>query len=226
MSLRYARNKQTISEDEQVILSQVKIAVIGCGGLGGYIAEQLCRLGIGELTLVDYDVFEESNLNRQILANTGNLGQFKVEEAGKRLHLINPSTKLNLIRDKFSSENASLILAECDLVMDALDSITARLALQKACSALQIPFIHGAIAGWYAQITTVFPGDDTLNTLYSNQDSKGIEKELGNPAFTPAVAASWQVAEAVKVLLKKGEILRKKILFINLLDNEMDTVEL
>ena len=114
------------------------------------------------------------------------------------------------------------------MVVDALDSIPARLMLQESCKKLNIQMVHGAIAGWYGQVTTIFPGDDTLNRIYvkDKKQSKGIEEEMGNPSFTPALTASIEVSEVIKVLIGRGELLRKRILFIDLLSCEYDIVPL
>ena len=127
---RYQRNQKMISTAEQLLLFRSRIAVIGCGGLGGYVIEELARLGVGRIIAIDPDVFEEHNLNRQLLATPKTLGQ-----------------------------------------------------------------------------------------------GKGIEKELGNPAFTPAVIASLQVAEACKIVLGKGELLRRRKLSIDLLDMEIHDIQ-
>ena len=105
-----------------------------------------------------------------------------------------------------------------DVIIDALDSIETRFILQETAEKLRIPLVHGAIAGWYGQVTTIFPGDNTLDKIYSKKDMKGAEQELGNPSFTPALVASIQVSEALKILIGRGELLRKKILFINTLE--------
>jgi len=95
--------------------------------------------------------------------------------------------------------------------------------LQKVCEKLEIPMIYGAIAGWYGQVSTILPGDRTLEKIY--RADAGIESELGNPSFTPATVASIQVAEGLKVLLGKPEILSKKMLYIDLLNQEYETIE-
>jgi molybdopterin-synthase adenylyltransferase len=119
------------------------------------------------------------------------------------------------------------IIAGHDIVVDALDDIETRLFLQKLCEELNIPLVHGAIAGWYGQVTTILPGDRTLDFIYARKkESKGVEKELGNPSFTPAHVASIEVGEVVKLFIKRGELLRNKILFINMLDNDYDIVDI
>jgi len=222
---RYDRNR-IFSDSEMAKLQATKICIVGCGGLGGYLAEMLVRVGIGEVVLVDGDVFDESNLNRQLYATTNNLGKSKAEEAKKRLAAINPDTGIHAYHMKLDEGNVKEMIQGCDLVMDALDNIATRFIVQKACEALNIPMVHGAIAGWYGQVTTIMPGDRTLNRIYQENEESGIEDELGNPSFTPAVIASIQVSEALKVLTGKEEILRNKIMMVDLLDNEFQVVKI
>lgn len=219
---------KTLSKEENDSLKNFKVCVIGCGGTGGYVIEMLGRIGIGSITAVDGDVFEESNLNRQILSSTDNLGFSKALEAKIRMEKVNPLIQVKALEKMLTEDNACSILNNHDVVVDALDSIPARLLLQRSCKKFNIPMVYGAIAGWYAQITTIFPGDDTLNKIYNvdKQTSKGIEKEMGNPSFTPALAASIEVSEVIKILLGRGELLRKKMVFIDLLSTEYDIVSL
>jgi molybdopterin/thiamine biosynthesis adenylyltransferase len=91
---------------------------------------------------------------------------------------------------------------------------------------MNIPMVHGAIAGWFGQVTTIFPRDRTLNSIYPDRNARGLEKELGNPSFTPPLIASIEVSEVVKILLGRGNLLRRKILFANLLDQEYEVIEL
>jgi molybdopterin/thiamine biosynthesis adenylyltransferase len=214
---RYQRNRQTISTAEQLTLFRSRVAVIGCGGLGGYVIEQLARLGVGQLLVVDPDVFEEHNLNRQLLALPTNLGQAKVTAARNRIAAINPAVTVTAVREALSAANGHELLAGMQLVVDALDCIRVRLELAEVCAGLGVPLVHGAIGGWYGQVTTQFPGDRTLHQIYRHWvEGKGVEQQLGNPAFTPAVVASLQVVEACKVLLGGHELLRHRLLVIDL----------
>lgn len=223
---RYSRNVKTLSKEENDRLKEFKVCVVGCGGLGGYVIEMLGRIGVGSITAVDGDVFEESNLNRQILSSSESLGLSKALVAKLRMEKVNPLIKVEPVQAMLTEENSLDILKNHHVVVDALDSIPTRLMLQDSCKKLNIPMIHGAIAGWYGQVTTIFPGDDTLNKIYNKDknEAKGIEKEMGNPSFTPALTASIEVSEAIKLLLGRGELLRKKILFIDLLSSEYDIV--
>ncbi len=214
-----------ISTAQQRQLFRSTVVVIGAGGLGGYILEQLARLGVGRIVAVDDDVFEENNLNRQILSSPANLGRAKVEVAAERIADINPAVTVRPIRALFAEENAEALLAGADCVIDAVDNVAARLLLEETCEKLQKPLVYGAIAGWYGQVGTVYPGERSLQKLYQHwQGGKGIEQQLGNPSFTPAVAASLEVAEACKILLGQGRLLRCRQININLL--EMEIVEI
>lgn len=222
---RYQRNRRTISTSQQLTLFRSRVAVIGCGGLGGYILEQLARLGVGTIVAIDPDVFEEHNLNRQLLATPANLGRAKVAAATARIAEINPAVTVISHQIAYAPENGAELLRGADLVIDALDSISTRLELAASCADLGLPLVHGAIGGWYGQVTTQYPGDDTLQQIYRHwQEGKGVEQQLGNPAFTPAAVASIQVAEACKVLLGEGETLRRRKLVINLLDMEFEEI--
>ena len=223
---RYSRNLSSISHDENLILQKSRVCVVGCGGLGGHIIEMLARLGIGYITAVDGDVFETSNLNRQLLSDELSLGKSKALMASERMKIVNSDIKVTPVIEFINESNAKEILAEHDLIIDALDNIVSRLVLEKVCKNLQIPLVHGAIAGWYGQVSSVLPGDDTLSKIYNSDISKGVEKELGNPSFTPALVASIEVSEAIKILLNRGEILQNKLLFIDLLNNEFFHMEI
>ena len=224
---RYRRNRQTISTELQLRLHRSTVAVVGCGGLGGYVIEELARLGVGRLVAIDHDVFEEHNLNRQLLSSPSVIGQSKAQTARRRVAEINPGVVVRPVEVAFSAHTAAAAFDSVDVVVDAADSVPIRLQLADACSSLQIPLVHGAIAGWYGHVCTVMPGDDTLRHLYQrSSEPKGVETVLGNPSFTPAVVASLEVAEVCKILLGQGCLLRHQVLMIDLLDMDVDHIQL
>ena len=160
-----------------------------------------------------------------MLATPATLGRAKVAAASARIAAINPAVTVVPHQVAYGPANGNELLRGADLVVDALDSIPTRLALAATCNDLGIPLVHGAIGGWYGQVTTQFPGDDTLQQIYRHWSAgKGVEQQFGNPAFTPAVVASLQVAEVCKVLLGVGEPLRRRKLVINLHDMEFDEI--
>jgi len=209
---RYLRNHDAISESEQAILATKRVLVVGCGGLGGMVIECLARIGVGHLRVVDGDVFEESNLNRQLLSSTMNLGRPKVLAAQQRIMAVNPLVEVDAVQADLAAENAMELLAGCDVAVDCLDNIPARLVLQQAAKVAGVPVVHGAVAGWLGRICVIQPGEDLLSLLYPNpEEAQGEERQRGTLSFTAALTASWQAAETVKLLLGKpglqGEIL-------------------
>ncbi len=219
---RYDRNIGTITIEDQAVLACKSVCVVGCGGLGGGVIENLTRMGVGELTLVDGDVFDESNLNRQVLSNEDNLGKSKALEAAEQMSRINSEITFVAIEDLLNEENAAAIIDGSDLVVDALDNVEARLALEKACSELNIPLVHGAISGWNGQVGVVMPGSRILHQIYDG----GLQESTStNPSFTPAVVAAIQATEAIKVLLCREEALKNKLLMIDLLDHEYEIID-
>ncbi|QXE91178.1 HesA/MoeB/ThiF family protein [Geomonas subterranea] len=222
---RYQRNRNMIQIDEQLRLFQSRVAVIGCGGLGGYVLEELARLGVGQIVAIDPDIFEEHNLNRQILSSPALLGQPKAAVAAERLAQVNPAVTVTAIQDYFCLANGHELLAGTHVAVDALDSISYRLQLAEFCNLAGIPMVHGAIGGWYGHVASQFPGETTVQQIYRHWVAgKGIEQQLGNPSFTPAVVASLEVAEVCKILLGKGEPLRNRKLTIDLLEMEMQEI--
>ena len=220
---RYQRNRETISTVQQLELLRSRVVVIGCGGLGGYLVEELARLGVGTLVLVDPDVFEEHNLNRQLLSSPALLGSPKAEVAAARVRAINPAVTPLPLRELFSRDTGRDMVRGAAVVMDGLDNFPARRELFDVCREMAVPVVHGAIGGWYGQIATQFPGED-ISPFISGLEggAKGVEARFGNPSFTPAVVASLQVAEACKVILGRGQCLRRRMLFINLLDMKIE----
>ena len=226
---RYHRNLGAISPSEQVKLLQSKVAIIGAGGLGGTVLELLARMGIGELIIADKDIIGDSNLNRQILSTETNLGQSKTEVAVKRVKEINSSIEITGHSVFIDSDNVKKIIKGADVVVDALDNLPSRFMLQKACRELKIPLIHGAIAGFNGQLTTIFPEDKGLELIYgSNKDlpEHGSEAELGAPTITPALIASLEAQEVIKILLKRGKLFRNKLLYLDIEDGTVEILNL
>lgn len=219
---RYDRSIGTITIEEQALLASKSVCVVGCGGLGGGVIENLTRMGVGELTVVDGDVFDESNLNRQVLSNEGNLGRSKALEAAEQMTHINSEITIIAIEDLLNEDNAADIINGCDVVVDALDNVTARLTLEDACEKEKIPLVHGAISGWNGQVGVVMPGSRILHEIYQDDLQYGTAT---NPSFTPAVIAGLQAAETIKVLLEREGILRNKLLVMDLLDHEYEIID-
>ena len=162
---RYLRNKETISIQDQLKLAKSRVTVVGAGGLGGHVILLLARLGMGHLGIVDHDIFDETNLNRQALCSGKSLGRHKAEEAATIVGSINPGVLVTSYPARIDSSNAEGILAGSDVVVDGLDNVPDRLLLETVTKKLGIPFVHGALAGFGGQLMTIFPGDPGLNFL-------------------------------------------------------------
>jgi molybdopterin/thiamine biosynthesis adenylyltransferase len=226
---RYQRNIGTIGIDGQIKLLMSKVAVLGCGGLGGYVIELLARMGIGCLVLIDGDVFDENNLNRQLIATEGNLGKPKAKEAALRVKAINSAVDTEVYAGFAGAENINALLSGCAVAVDALDNVSSRFIMESACRDLGIPMVHGAIAGFVGQVLTILPSDPGLKAVYGapgNAPDRGVEMELGNPAATPSIVASWQVQETVKVILNIGTPLSRRLLYIDSLQGMVHIINL
>ena len=145
---RYTKNGILEAADQKK-LAQKKIAVIGCGGLGGYLIEMLGRLGLRHINARDGDVFSVSNLNRQLLATEDNLGKNKAKAAAIRMETVNSEVSVRTCAEYLTPENAARIFDGCDLVIDALDSPQAKCMLEELCEGFRLPLVHGAVEGWF-----------------------------------------------------------------------------
>ena len=226
---RYDRNFNTFSPDEQKKLGASTVAIIGLGGLGGGVCEMLARMGIGRLILVDGDVFEASNLNRQVLSEERLMGVPKAEAARDRVRAVNSAIEV-IHRVEFLDERTLYeTIRGSDVVMDCLDSIDTRFKLQDAAKKAKIPIVSGAIAGVTGQVTAIFPEDKGYALIYgekSRKQGKGVETKTGNIAYCALFTAALQSSECVKIILNRGDILRNKLLIAELWTNLFEVMDL
>ena len=197
MDARYQRNLPALSEEECLRLQQAQIAIVGCGGLGGHLAELCARIGIGSIRVIDGDVFEETNLNRQLLCEEALLGTSKAEAAQARIVRINATIHVDARPIMLDADNANTLVADCVLVFDALDGIEARRILALACREAATPYVYGAIRGWVAQAALVRPEENLLDKLYPPNVRLEDKSAL---SFTPALCAALQVSLGVRYL--------------------------
>lgn len=211
--LRYQRNFCTISRENQLKLFNSNIAIIGCGGLGGNISEYLTRIGVGNITIMDFDVFEEHNMNRQNFSNMETLGKYKAEVLKEGLEKINPAVTITALNEEFTKNSKSL--KNATLVIDALDNPDVKKELHAFCVEHDKQFVHGAIAGYNGQ----FLCSDGLHRVYRSE-GKGTETGLGNPSFSASFAASVQASLAIRLLLDNEDPLEDNILITDLFNME------
>ncbi|NVL91790.1 MAG: HesA/MoeB/ThiF family protein [Desulfobacterales bacterium] len=224
---RYIRNREVITVQDQLRLAESKVAIVGAGGLGGQVILLLARAGIGHLTVVDCDLFDETNLNRQSLCNRESLGRPKPQVAVEVVGSINPGVEVIPHQMRLNSTNGPDILVGSDVVVDALDNIPSRLALERTTKELGVPLVHGALAGFEGWMMTIFPDDQGLKLLYGDEEAKGDnakspEAILGIPALTPSIIATLQATEVLKIILGREKIFRHIMVHVDLERGELN----
>ena len=220
MDPRYVRNIPALTEAECLLLRQKRVLVVGCGGLGGHIIDQLARISVGTLRIVDGDVFEPSNLNRQLLSQVSLLGIPKATAAAEHIARVNPDVQVESTAEFLTEANALDFVKGCDAVLDGLDNIPSRKALASACKQAGIPYIYGAIQGWVAQAGISLPGDDLIETLFPQEVDIRDKSVL---SFTPALCASMQTSLCVKLLVGRP-VETGTVYYYDLLNQEFESI--
>ncbi|RLB02524.1 MAG: adenylyltransferase [Deltaproteobacteria bacterium] len=224
--IRYSRQIMlpSFGEEGQQKLKAAHVVVAGVGGLGSLSSMLLVAAGVGHLTLIDADRVELSNLNRQILHWEEDIGVEKVLSAARKLRKLNSTVEVMPRAEEITEENVASLVEGADLVMDAMDNMATRFILNEACVKMGIPFIHGGIHGLLSQITTIIPRRGPCLRCIFPQEVEG-KKPFPVLGATPAMVASLQVMEAIKVLVGMGELLVGRMLLINGEVMEIATIE-
>ncbi|MDH3277293.1 MAG: ThiF family adenylyltransferase [Nitrosopumilus sp.] len=210
---------EEIGYQGQLKLKNSKICVVGVGGLGNPITSRLAAMGVGTLRIVDRDVIELSNLHRQTMFDEDDVGQIKVEVAAKKLQKLNPDCKIESLAVSVNDYTALEVIEGCDVVIDALDSVNARYALNKACVKFNIPFVTGAAVGVSGQAFTILPKTSACYyCMFPSLDEDSMPTcsiEGVHPSIL-SIIGGIEVAEAVKVVLGKKPSLSEKILHVDI----------
>ncbi|MDR3222197.1 MAG: HesA/MoeB/ThiF family protein [Methanobrevibacter sp.] len=172
-----SRQMSIVTKSQQEKFKNAEITVIGTGGIGGATLEMLARQGVGKLNFVDKDVFDLSNLNRQVMSNLDALGRDKTLVTKEELRKINPYVETNRINQEINEDNVEEIIKGSDILIDAVDNLITRVILTRAANKLNIPYIHGAIHGTAGQITTFTNDTPTYEELFK---FPSIGKKLDN----------------------------------------------
>jgi len=218
---RYSRQVmlEEIGYQGQLKLKNAKVCVVGVGGLGNPITTRLVAMGVGKIRIVDRDVIELSNLHRQTMFDDSDVGEIKVEVAAKKLQKLNPDVQIEALPISVNDYNVIEVVAGCDVVIDALDSVNARYALNKACVAKKIPFVTGAAVGVSGQVFTVLPKQSACyHCMFPALDEDSMPTcsiEGVHPSIL-SIVGGLEVSEAVKIILEKKPSLSEKILHIDL----------
>ncbi len=222
---RYSRHiiLDDVGGKGQQKLSQAKVLIVGAGGLGSPAALYLAAAGVGTLGLVDGDVVDLSNLQRQILHNTATIGVPKVESGRRTLSALNPELTLNTYPEHISKDNAMELFGEYDLVLDGSDNFTTRYLVNDACFFSKTTLISGSIFRFEGQLTTIKPheGFPCYRCLYPDPPPAGLVpncQEAGVLGVLAGTIGILQASEAIKEILGIGETLADRLLMYDALD--------
>ena len=218
---RYSRQVmlEEIGYNGQLKLKNSKVCVVGTGGLGHPIITRLTAMGVGTLRIVDRDVIELSNLHRQTLFDESDVGQVKVEAAAKKLKKLNSECNIEALTVSVNDYTALEVVEGCDVVVDALDSVNARYALNKACVKFNIPFVTGAAVGTSGQAFTVLPKESACYYCMFPELDEDTMPTCSIEGVHPSILSIMggiEVAEAVKIITGKKPNLSNRILHIDL----------
>ena len=210
-------------------LRNATVCVVGAGGIGNPVATLLCAMGVGKLRIIDRDVIEISNLHRQHLYSEDDIGKVKVEVAAERLQKINPAVQIEAIPISVTKYNAESVVEGSDVVIDALDSIEARYALNDACLRHKLPFIYAGALGMLGSLCTILPSQSAcLRCIFpqlAEEDMPTCSTEGVHPSILYLIGG-LQVSEAVKIITGQKPSLVDKLLYIDLSNLTMEKVQM
>ncbi len=222
-ALRYSRQLPLpeIGEEGQEKLLGSRVLLVGVGGLGSPVALYLSAAGVGGLGLLDGDRVDLSNLQRQVIYATGDLGALKVDSARRRVEALNPDVEVRTHPVRLTSGNAMEILSDYDVIVDCTDNFPVRYLLNDACVILDKPLVHGSVYRLEGQATVFYPsrGGPCYRCLFPVPPEPGAVpscEEVGVLGVLPGVIGTIQAAEVIKLLLGKGETLVGRLLFCDL----------
>ena len=218
---RYSRQimLEEIGYNGQMKLRSARVCVIGTGGLGHPIISRLAAMGIGTLRIIDRDVIELSNLHRQTLFEESDVGKVKVETVANKLKKMNSDCNIEAFPISINDHTALEVIKDCDVVIDALDSVNARYSINRACSKQKIPFVTGAAVGVSGQVFTVMPGESACyHCMFPALDEDSMPTCSIEGVHPPilSIIGAIEVAEAVKIILGKKPSLSDRILHVDL----------
>ena len=195
-----------------------KVLVVGAGGLGAPVALYLAAAGVGTIGIVDGDVVDLSNLQRQVIHFTGDVGHPKVESARDKMLAINPNVKVNTIREFLMSDNALDIIKDYDFIVDGTDNFPVKFLINDACVMAGKPFSHGGILRFEGQTFTHLPGTACYRCLFKSPPPANAVPTCSQAGVLGAIAGmlgTIQAAETLKYLTGVGELLTNKLLTFN-----------
>ena len=229
---RYSRHflLPEVGEEGQAKLLDAKVLMVGAGGLGSPSAYYLAAAGVGTIGIIDHDVVDLSNLQRQILHTNDRIGEPKTESARQTLQGLNPDVNVIPIPERLTSENIMGIIEDYDIVVDGCDNFATRYLVNDACVMTGKPNVHGSIFQFEGQVTVFYPGKGPCyRCLYPEPPPPGMAPscaEAGVLGVLPGLIGTIQAVETIKLILGKGDSLVGRLLHFNTLTMEINTLRL
>ncbi|AKD04252.1 HesA/MoeB/ThiF family protein [Pontibacter korlensis] len=225
---RYSRQiiLPEIGHEGQARLKQAKVLMLGAGGLGCPVLQYLTAAGVGTIGIVDNDVVDESNLQRQILYWVEDVGRKKATVAAEKLGKQNPFVNFRIYTERLTAENAEEIIATYDLVVDGSDNFQTRYLVNDICVTLNKPLVFGSIFKFEGQVSVFnYNGGPTYRCIYPTPPAPEEVpscSEIGVLGVLPSLIGSYMASEAIKVICRIGSVLSGKLLVLNTLENSID----
>ncbi|WP_311182702.1 HesA/MoeB/ThiF family protein [Hymenobacter volaticus] len=226
---RYARHIMLpeIGLEGQQRLARAAVLIVGCGGLGCPVLQYLTAAGVGTIGLLDADTVDESNLQRQVLYSTADVGQLKVKAAHAKLAALNPFVTFQPLPQRLTAANALGLLSDYDVVVDCSDNFATRYLVNDACVLLGKPLVFGAIFKFEGQLSVFnYQSGATYRCLYPEPpapDEMPSCSDIGVLGVLPGIVGTLQANETLKILLQLGEVLRGKLLVFSSLTMSFQT---
>ncbi|MFD1684151.1 SAMP-activating enzyme E1 [Halobellus litoreus] len=226
---RYSRHiiMDEVGPEGQSKLLDSRVLVVGAGGLGAPVIQYLAAAGVGTLGVVDDDVVERSNLQRQVIHGDGDVGEPKVDSAAAFVENLNPDVDVETYETRLTKSNVETIVPGHDVVVDASDNFPTRYLLNDFCRLREIPIAHGAIYKFEGQLTTLTPDGPCYRCLFPEAPEPGTVPDCattGVLGVLPGTVGCIQATEAVKLLLDAGETLTGRLLFYDAMEMSFETV--
>ena len=223
---RYNRNilVEQVGEEGQRKLANAKILVCGAGGLGSTVLANLASVGVGTIGIIDNDVLELSNLNRQYIHKFENIGNVKVESAKTWINEFNPEINVKTYQIRLDETNYQDIVKDYDFILDCFDSFKSKFLLNKIAVETGKTLVHGGVTEFYGQVTTIIPNKTACLNCILPEEGGYVVKGVLSPAVT--TIASIEAMEAVKIILGKGNILENRLLSYDGLNMQFKTINI
>ncbi len=237
MEMKFDKEQQTryrghislceIDLQGQQRLAEGRVLIIGAGGLGSPVGLYLAAAGVGTIGIMDADTVSLSNLQRQIMHGTSDIGRLKVESAREAMTEINPHVKVDIYPEFLTSENAKELLGSYDIIVDCTDNLDTRLLINDTCVEIGKPYVYGAVYRFSGQVFTYVPGSANYREIFDT-DTAGDELPCaidGVMNTVVGVVGTLQATEVVKYIVKTGDLLTNRLLMFDAISMTFNTFE-